>query len=60
MEEVEGGVEDLVAGAHAEEDGAGGVVDVHDRVLAGVEKLVRGTALFSKKMGSLKGIQILK
>ncbi len=36
VQEVEGGVEDLVARAHAEEDRPGGVVRAHDGVLGGV------------------------
>ena len=45
MEQVEGGVEELIAGAHGEEDGAGGVVEVHDGVPAGVHELVARPAL---------------
>ena len=45
MEQVEGGVEELIAGAHGEEDGAGGVVEVHDGVPAGVHELMAGPTL---------------
>jgi len=45
VEEVEGGVEELVAGAHSEEDWARGVVQVHDGVAAGIHELVARSAL---------------
>ena len=50
MEKVEGGVEELVAGAHGEEDGARGVVKVHDGVAAGVHELVARSALKIQKV----------
>jgi hypothetical protein len=52
MEQVEGGVEELVASAHAEENRTGGVVDTHDGVAGHVDELVarlslqQGAALF--------------
>ena len=49
MEEVEGGVEELVAGAHSEEDWARGVVQVHDGVAAGIHELVARSALKIQK-----------
>ena len=45
MQKVEGGVEDLVAGAHSEENRPGGVVQVHDGVAGGVHELVARAAL---------------
>ena len=56
VEEVEGGVEELVAGAHGEEDGAGGVVEVHDGVAADVDELVARSAL---KIGNVSNLSIV-
>ena len=53
VQEVQGGVEDLVASAHEEEDGAGGVVDAHHGVGRGVVELVARLALKKKTMEKL-------
>ena len=53
VEEVEGRVEELVAGAHGEQDGAGGVVEVHDGVPAGVHELVARSALKNREVCDL-------
>ena len=53
MEKVEGRVEELIAGAHGEQDGAGGVVEVHDGVPAGVHELVARSALKFRNVSEL-------
>lgn len=45
VQHVEGGVEELVAGAHRKKDGTRGVVDAHDGVLRHVNELVARLAL---------------